>query len=56
MIEIPLISPSYPVKKPKKIIREQKQPSDKQQSSEEHQEDENEQVNELPVQHIDEIV
>ena len=35
---------------------EQKQHSDKQQPSEEHQEDESEQANELPDQHIDEIV
>ena len=55
MIELPPISPSYPVKKPNKIIREQKQ-SDKQKSSEEQNEDENEQTNEPPAQHIDEIV
>ena len=55
MIELPPISPSYPVKKPNKIIREQKQ-SDKQQSSEEQKEDEDEQTNEPPAQHIDEIV
>jgi len=55
MIEMPPVSPSYPVKKPNRIIREQKQPSDKQQSPE-HQEDESSQANELPDQHIDEIV
>jgi hypothetical protein len=56
MIEIPPVSPSYPVKKPNKIIREQKQSQDNQQLSEEQQEDENEQTNEQPDQHIDEIV
>ena len=56
MIEILPVSPSYPVKKTNKIIREQKQHSDKQQSPEEHQEDESKQSNELPDQHIDEIV
>ena len=56
MIEIPLVSPSYPVKKPNKIIREKKQSSDKQQSPEHQQENEHEQSNELPAQHIDEIV
>ena len=56
MIEIHPVSPSYPVKKPSKIIREQRQPSDRQQSSEQHQEDEHEHSNELPDQHIDEIV
>ena len=56
MIEILPLSPSYPVKKPNKIIREQRQPPDKQQSSEQHQEDEHEQPNEQPDQHIDEIV
>lgn len=55
MIEIPPVLPSYPVKKPNKIIREKKQSSDEQQS-EKHQKDESEQANELPDQHIDEIV
>jgi hypothetical protein len=56
MIEIPPVSSSYPVKKLTKIIREQKQSSDRQQSEQQHQEDERDQSNELPDQHIDEIV
>lgn len=56
MIELPPISPSYPIKKTDKIIRERKQ-----QSGSDHAKDEKEQhqeldSNEFPDQHIDEYI
>ena len=54
MIEINPILPSYPIKKPNKVIREREQQSDQRQSSDHEKEDEP--SNEPPEQHIDEVV
>ncbi|MFW5443679.1 MAG: hypothetical protein ACKE51_05155 [Methylococcaceae bacterium] len=56
MIEINPITPSYPIKKPKKIIREREQHSEHKQSAADEKEVDQEPSNEPAEQHIDEIV
>lgn len=55
MIEIHSISPAYPIKKIKKIIREQEHQTGEQHLSENEKRDD-EQSREISVLHIDEIV
>ncbi len=56
MIEINPISPSYPIKKPKKVIPERKKQSDQNQSLFDEKDVNDDHTNEPPEPHIDEIV
>ncbi len=54
MIELPPVSPIYPIKKPDKIIRERQKHSDSGHSQEKKKEVDD--LNEPPEQHIDEYI
>ncbi len=56
MIELPPVSPTYPIKKPDKIIRERQRQSDDHHSQEKKKEDEASDLNEPSAQHIDEYI
>ncbi len=56
MIEIHPISPTYPIKKPNRIIRERERQADEQRSSDKKKEQENDDSISGPEQHIDEVV
>lgn len=54
MIEFPALSPTHPIKKPDRIIREhQKQPKNEQSPEKKKNEED---LNEPPEQHIDEYI
>jgi hypothetical protein len=57
MIDLPPVSPTYPIKKPDKIIRERKQQPDNGHSQKKKKEEgEDRDLNEPPEQHIDEYI